>query len=185
MVPATYSNFFAAGANAGAALAGLLFLAVTVGPIPTVGRRAPVERNSVATSAFVALINAFIISLGALIPGANVGVIALPAGVAALVATARTGHDLAEGQHSVRATLRRLVLVGVSALLYGIEAWQSAQLLLKPDDPVAVGVLASILLPVFAIGVLRAWELVGAERHGFLARFSPLRDLDKAMSKTE
>jgi hypothetical protein len=171
-------TFFAASANCGAALAGLLFLAVTVGPVPTVGRNAPVERRAVATSAFVALVNAFLLSLGALIPGAEYGVIALPVAGGSLLAMVRSGRDLAQGQHRARDIIRREVLVAISVILYAIELWQGFQLLGRPDDQGPVAVIASMLLLVYAVAVLRAWELVGAERQGILARFSPLRDLD-------
>jgi hypothetical protein len=185
LVPASFDSFFSASASSGAALAGLLFLAVTIGPIPTVGRRAPVERRAVATSAFIALINAFLLSLGALIPDASLGPVALGVGLVSLVATVRLGRELAQGRRGLAALARRLVLLAASAVLYVSESWQAAQLLMRPDDPVPVEVLASVLMPMYAIGILRAWELVGAERHGFLARFSPLRDLDQVAPQTD
>ena len=178
MIDSTFTTFFSASASSGAALAGLLFLAVTVGPVPTVGRRAPVERRAVATSAFVALVNAFLLSLGALLPGADYGVIALPVAGGSLLATLRTGSDLAQGHLGVATVIRREVLVAVSVLLYAIELWQGVQMLKRPGDSGPVAVIASLLLIVYSVAILRAWELVGAERHGILARFSPLRDLD-------
>jgi hypothetical protein len=177
VINSSFTTFFSASAGCGAALAGLLFLAVTVGPVPTVGRHAPVERRAVATSAFVALVNAFLLSLGALLPGSGYGIIALPVAGGSLLATLRTGSDLAQGQ-SGRSVIRREVLVVVSVVLYTIEAWQGVQLLDRPVDTGPVAVIASLLLIVYAVAILRAWELVGAERHGILARFSPLRDLD-------
>ena len=178
VVAVSFFPFFSASASCGAALAGLLFLAVTVGSVPTVGRRAPVERQSVATSAFIAMINAFLLSLGALVPGADYGVVAVPVALGSLFATLRVGRELAEGQRGAATILRREVLVAVSLVLYGFELWQGLQLLALPQNSTAVPTIASLLLIVYAIGILRAWELVGAERHGFLARFSPLRDLN-------
>ena len=173
-----YTALFSASANASAALAGLLFLAVTVGPVPTVGPRAPVERRTVAASSFVALVNAFFVSLGALVPGANFGSIALPVGLVSVFTTVRIAMELVAGPHTTAARLRRVVLVAASAMIYVIESWQGLQLLLKPDDRGPVSVIASMLLPIYFIGILRAWELIGAQRYGFLARLSPLRDLD-------
>jgi hypothetical protein len=77
------------------------------------------------------------------------------------------------------------VLIAVSALLYVSESWQAARLLMRPDDPAPVAALASMLMPLYAMGILRAWELVGAGRHGVLARFSPLRDLDQLAPRAE
>ena len=173
-----YASLFSTSANAGAALAGLLFLAVTVGSVPTVGRRAPIERRTVAASSFIALVNAFFVSLGALIPGANFGSVALPVGLVSIITTFRIGQELAMGQRTALARLRRLALVGVATVVYAIEAWQGLQLLLKPDDRGPVSVIASMLLPIYFMGILRAWELVGAQRYGILAGLSPLRDLD-------
>jgi len=76
MVPPELSNYFLATAGAGAALIGLLFVAVSIAPEQIVTRRAPMERQAVAASTFTALLNAFFISLGALIPG-SLGTLAL------------------------------------------------------------------------------------------------------------
>jgi hypothetical protein len=68
MVPAIFTNFFIASAGAGGALIGLLFVAVSIAPENTIMEGAPVERQASAGSAFTSLLNAFFISLGALIP---------------------------------------------------------------------------------------------------------------------
>ncbi len=68
MVPPEFANFFIASASAGGALVGLLFVAVSIAPEQIVAAQAPIERQAVATSAFTALMNAFFISLFALIP---------------------------------------------------------------------------------------------------------------------
>lgn len=59
MVPPEFANFFIASAGAGAALVGLLFVAISLAPEQIVTRRAPVERQAVAGSAFTSLVNAF------------------------------------------------------------------------------------------------------------------------------
>src|SRR5205807_9091025 len=66
VVPPAFANFFIASASAGAALVGLLFVAVSLTPERMVTRRAPQERQAVAGSAFTALITAFFISLAEL-----------------------------------------------------------------------------------------------------------------------
>ncbi len=78
MVPPQFLDFFIASTGAGAALAGLLFVAVSLAPEQIVTRRAPMERRAVAGSAFTALINAFFISLVALIPHINFGTLIVP-----------------------------------------------------------------------------------------------------------
>ncbi len=78
MVPPEFLNFFIASASAGAALVGLLFVAVSIAPEIIVTRRAPVERQAVAGSTFTALLNGFFISLVALIPHFNFGALVVP-----------------------------------------------------------------------------------------------------------
>ena len=75
MVPPAFLTFFSASTGAAAALVGLLFVAVSLAPEQIVTRQAPVERRAVAGSAFTALINAFFISLTALIPHFNFGTV--------------------------------------------------------------------------------------------------------------
>ncbi len=69
MVPETFNNFFLASAGIGATLVGLIFVAVSIAPEHIVQANAPIERQAMAASSFTALLNAFFISLGALIPG--------------------------------------------------------------------------------------------------------------------
>ena len=57
MVPAAFHDYFVASTGAGAALVGLLFVAVPIAPERTVVNSAPVERQAVATSAYTALLN--------------------------------------------------------------------------------------------------------------------------------
>ena len=52
MVPEAFHDYFLATSGAGAALVGLLFVAVSIAPERTVMSGAPVERRAVATSAY-------------------------------------------------------------------------------------------------------------------------------------
>jgi len=76
MVPPQFTNFFLASSGAAAALVGLLFVAISVAPEHIVQANAPIERQAMAASSFSALLNAFFISLGALIP-VNTGTLTL------------------------------------------------------------------------------------------------------------
>ncbi len=77
MVSPGLVSFFSASVGAGAALIGLIFVAVSIAPEKTVMVGAPLERQAVAASAYTALLNAFFISLFALIPGTSMGWVAL------------------------------------------------------------------------------------------------------------
>src|SRR5258708_6825442 len=63
MSPGAFTNFFLASAGAGAALVGLLFVAVSVAPEQPFAPGSAPERRGVATAAFIALANAFFVSL--------------------------------------------------------------------------------------------------------------------------
>ena len=54
MVPEAFHDYFIASTGAGAALVGLLFVAVSIAPERTVMRSAPAERRAVALSAYTA-----------------------------------------------------------------------------------------------------------------------------------
>ncbi len=121
MVPPEFANFFIASASAGAALVGLLFVAVSIAPEQMVTRRAPMERQAVAGSAFTALMNAFFISLVALIPHFNVGFVIVPFISLCLVTTLIQAWQLLRLRKGWLSLLRRTFLVLLSVVLYGLE----------------------------------------------------------------
>src|SRR6476646_9964243 len=94
MIPASFDNFLLAVASAGAALIGLLFVAISVRPERLFGARAVREHAAVATSTFTALINGFFISAAALLPAENVGGVALAFALVGLLTTTRLGWQL-------------------------------------------------------------------------------------------
>ncbi len=53
-----------------------------------------------------------------------------------------------------------------SVIFYGYEAWQAVQLIRTPRDTGPIYTLVYILLVAYAIGLARAWELLGATRTG-------------------
>lgn len=179
---AEFANFFAASTGAAAALAGLLFVAISVAPEQTVARSASAERQAVAASSFTALVNAFFISLAALIPGLNLGSVVLVMSILALVHTLSMGWTLARGSRRPLAMLRRMLLVLAGVVVYGFQLRDGMDLLAAPEAAGPLYVLAIILLSVYGIGLLRAWELLGARRQGLVGWLSPLRNQNDADS---
>src|SRR5947199_7175513 len=114
VVSPEFANFFIASASAGAALVGLLFVAVSLAPEQIVTRRAPQERQAVAGSAFTALINAFFISLAALIPNVNFGLVVLPVSGFCLLTSLIQAWPLLRGRRGWLNFLRRAFLVVIS-----------------------------------------------------------------------
>jgi len=72
MIPNAMDNYFLASAGAGAALVGLIFVAISLWPREKLIEAPPAWR-AVAGGSFFALINAFFISLSALNTGLNLG----------------------------------------------------------------------------------------------------------------
>lgn len=180
MVPAELSNYFLATAGAGAALIGLLFVAVSIAPEQIATPRAPIERQAVAASTFTALLNAFFISLGALLPK-SLGWTALVMSSLGLLNSLTLGGHLLRHPKSWQNFIRRAFLILVSLFIYGDEFYNALQLTITPTAVGNAYVLAILLLPVYGVGLLRAWELLGVNRFGLLAWLSPLREVNESM----
>jgi hypothetical protein len=186
MVTGAFTNFFLAGTGAGAALIGLLFVAISIRPGLVASRATHPAVQTAVAMAFTALVNGFFISFGALLPGAGIGGFALVMGAlstwSCLTAavglirhlpedrTARPGRQLARG----------LVLVLAGQLIYGWEiaaGWQAVQ---APKDVGPVWTIANLVIAAYGLGLVRAWELLGARRGvGLLRWLSPLGDSDE------
>jgi hypothetical protein len=160
MVPAPYITFLLASAGASAALVGLLFVAISVAPDRVFGRKAVAQHQTEALSAFTALVNAFLISLGGLDPGINIGTLALVMGLLALSQTLALLRLWPSWRHEQR-MVRGLILFVVSAGAYGYEIWTAQYLIRTPKDTNALDTLLGLLLGAYAIGLVRAWELLG------------------------
>lgn len=186
MVSSDFFNFFIASAGAGAALVGLLFVAVSIAPEAIVTSKAPMERQAVAGSAFTALINAFFLSLVALVPHFNFGSVVVPFSCLCLVTTLIQARHLLLHPKSWQSLLRRTFLVLLSVGLYSLELVNGVQLLAAPSfaQPAIVFEVVWCIIGAFAIGLTRAWQLLGAQRYGIMGWLSPLRDLADSESSS-
>jgi hypothetical protein len=182
MVPSSFDNYFIAMAGAGGALIGLLFVAVSINPERTFGRRAHTQRQAVAANAFSAMVNAFFISAASLIPGQDVlGPITLTlalVGILSALSLAMQALHLLRQHGSHWTTFARvLFMIAASLVIYGLEIANAATLIRDPSDTGAVFSLATLVLAVYGVGLIRAWELLGAPRTGISGWLNPLRDL--------
>jgi len=182
VVPSEFVSFFIASTGAAAALAGLLFVAVSLAPEQIVTRQAPVERQAVAGSAFTALINAFFISLVALIPHFNFGTLIVPFSFVSLLTSLFQAWTLLRPFKSWPSFLRRAIMVCLSLGLYGTELRQGIGLITNPTQVAFVYGMLFLLLGIFALGLTRAWELLGAQRYGLGGWLNPLRDVSERES---
>lgn len=180
MVPETLNNFFLASASIGATLVGLIFVAVSIAPEHIVQASAPIERQAVAASSFTALLNAFFISFAALIPGV-IGFMALLMSTVGLINSLYLAWNLLKERERWQNFVRRVFLILVSIFIYGYEFYVAIRISLNPNSVENIYTLAGLLVGVYAIGLTRAWQLLGARRFGLGGWLSPLRELDETI----
>jgi hypothetical protein len=180
MVPASFQSFFVASAGAGGALIGLLFVAISISP-DRIFRDGHPEPTAVAASAFTALVNAFFVSLGALIPQISIGwFVAIMAGLG-LSNSLNLGIRLFRRGAPRRwlTMLRRGLLVLLSLGIYGFQMYVGINLIKSPTITDWVWSVAFLMLGVYGLGLTRAWELLGAPRYTLLAWLSPMHDVNR------
>jgi hypothetical protein len=74
--------------------------------------------------------------------------------------------------------VRGCVLIVAGLLLYGGELYNALLLLLSPSNSVPLSTLAALLLGIYALGLTRAWQLLGGRGHGLGEWLSPLHDAE-------
>ena len=186
MMPQEFDTFFATSAGASAALIGLLFVAVSrAEPGSVFGREAQADRHAAAAGAFTGLADAFFVSLGALIPGANIGGIVLVVAAVALLGTLGLGRELWRRRFEGRRAGRGALLVLGGFAVYGLQLWCAYWLLGAPSDKDYLSALAFLLLGSYVVGLGRAWELLGAPQRGVLAWLLSPREQDEAGRESE
>lgn len=166
MTPLSLRDFFMAGAGAGSALIGLLFVAVSVSGDRLVrGEDAALQRVR-ASAALTAFTNALAVSLFALIPGHKLGITTIVVSitglgfiVAALLSLRRGGTVKWRRSHDA-VFLVGLLATFVAQLVEGIE------LSVKPHAAGDARTIAVLVVVCFLIGIARSWELLGGPSIG-------------------
>jgi len=186
MIPQTMESYFLASAGASATLVGLIFVAISLWPREKM-LHAPPTWRAVAGGAFFALLNAFFVSLFALNTLVNLGGTALALCLLGLANSLYLGVPLLRSIPVWRKELRAVVAAGVmvvaSLLVYGVEGYFGVQLLLRPNDTFAVGGIAIVLAVLYALGLVRAWELLGIEQIGLRRVLNPLQPMTPARNE--
>ena len=176
MVPNNFYTFFATSAGAGAALIGLLFVAISITPENILKEEAPRERRAVANNTFTAMLNAFFISLGALIPNVNLGAMVIVFGVLSLSNGLGINLQLLRTkklQQKVQwqSIVRKLVSILAPIGLYGYECFLAVLLILSPGNSGDVANITIILIAIYGWGIEQAWEMLGLHRVALLSIF--------------
>jgi hypothetical protein len=134
-------------------LIGLLFVVIALSPGRMIGARADLVSRRLAVSSFTGLVNAFFVSLLALIPGHhNIGY------GAAVVAAISLFHTLR--LHLGSAGEKHIVAFGASVFAYGIELGIAIAFIANPHNTELIDYLAFVLIGCFAVALNRAWLLL-------------------------
>jgi hypothetical protein len=171
MVPSEFTAYFSASASAAAALVGLLFVAVSLAPESTVARSAPVRRRAIAVSAFTGLLNAFFISLSALIPHVDFAGPVLGLSTSSLISTLISTWLLLTRRQRSENPLRLLFIPLLGFAIYGLEIGVCALPLLQaPTSVTPIIWLAFLLFGVYGLALARAWQLMAGVPAAIAAR---------------
>jgi hypothetical protein len=160
VVTAPFVNFFVTSAQAGAALVGLLFVAVSLAPEKIVTREAVPERRAMALGTFTALANAFFVSIFALVPDQNLGYALVLVGVGAFLSTVSGLPEVLRPGSKVAGRNKRRLPIAAGAVAYGLELWQGVVLVGNPQQSSSLYTIAFIIISVYVLGLWRAWQLI-------------------------
>ena len=185
MMPEGFTEFFLASAGTGGAFVGLLFVAISIGPQRTFGDAAMgAPRQHLAEATFLTLLNGFVLSSLALIPGIIVGWVAFVLGIAGILLAIHLiwlfarFHRHGRGRYPPwRDLLRVISLSLIATVVFAIESVVGLRLILRPADVDAFRWLGAIIIGLYALGMLRAWTLLGDPRYGWSGWLNPLQDL--------
>ncbi len=171
MIPGQLSGFFVAGTGAAAALLGLVFVAISINPERIFG--ATSTAHAIATNAVIALADAFFVAFAALLSPGTCAWVALGFGLFAFIGTLGLAYTLIYQELNLRLVAQRIPLILASFVIYGLQCWFAAELLLTPNATWPAYGLAHTLLAVFALGGLRGYQLLCAHLTGLRAWLGP------------
>lgn len=186
MVPSDFIPYFSTSASAAAALVGLLFVAVSLSPESTLARGAPPERRATAVGAFTGLLNAFFISLSALVPHVEFAGPLLGLTISSLISTLISGWILLARRQPLVSALRQAFIVLASFAIYGLEIGLCALPLLQtPTSVQPIVWLAFLLFAVYGLALARAWQLMRDVPAALASRTLAARDRQNVSSDAE
>jgi hypothetical protein len=156
VVPRSYLEFMITAAGAAGAMIGLLFVAVSLRTELVFGKDAPQKARTLASSSFTSLVNAFSLSINAIVPQTNIGYAMCILAVICLYNTL----NLHLRTFGVSTQWRVLV---VSVLNYLAELAGGITLLARPREHWIVNGLCYVIFASFIIALNRAWLLIKSE----------------------
>jgi hypothetical protein len=175
-----YESFFVTSAGASAAILGLLVVAVSVVNADDANPRTRELRTVLAGSAFVALVDIFLVSIVALTGGSVVfGLSSLAVATGGLLATvrlvprAKRAGNFARG---FRARNLNIAFACVSAVAYSLQFGLALALLEDSQSTALQRALVLIIVALYCSALGRAWVVTGISRR-------VVTDLDQVVSQ--
>jgi hypothetical protein len=165
-----YESFFITSAGASAAILGLLVVAVSVVNADDANPTTRELRTVLAGSAFVSLVDIFIVSIVALTGGSAVlGGASLVMAVVGLLATrgliprARQAGNFAPGS---RTRTLNIAFASFSVVAYTVQLVLAAALLTHTQSAGLQHALVLVLVALYCSALGRAWVVTGITRRG-------------------
>jgi hypothetical protein len=163
-----YESFFSASAGASAAILGLLVVAVTVVNSDDANPATRELRTVLAGSAFVALVDIFLVSIVALTGGSVVfGLASLAMGALGLLATRgliprarRAGNFSRES----RTRTLNIAFALISVVSYSVQVGLAAALLAHTQSAALQRGLVLVIVALYCSALGRAWVVTGITR---------------------
>jgi hypothetical protein len=163
-----YEDFFIASAGASAAILGLLVVAIAVVNADDGNPTTRELRTVLAGSAFVALVDIFMVSIVALTGGPVVfGLSSLATAVVGLLATRRLVQRAKRAgnfDRDFRARKLNLVFASVSVAGYSVQLGLAVALLADTNSGALQRALVLVLVALYCSALGRAWEVTGITR---------------------
>jgi hypothetical protein len=165
-----YENFFITSAGASAAILGLLVVAVTVVNSDDANPATRELRTVLAGSAFVALVDIFMVSIVALTGGSVVfGLSSLAMAIVGLLATRRLIPRAKQaGNFSPGSRTRKLniAFASISVAAYSAQLGFAVALLADTRSAALQRALVLVIVALYCSALGRAWVVTGITRRG-------------------
>ncbi len=163
-----YESFFITSAGASAAILGLLVVAVSVVNADDQNPTTRELRTVLAGSAFVALVDIFIISIVALTGGSVVfGISSLAMAAVGLVATRRLVPRAKRAGNFSRDSQTRTLNIAfalISAVAYSVQLGLAVALVANTQSAGLQHALVLVIVALYCSSLARAWEVTGISR---------------------
>ena len=165
-----YENFFIASAGASAAILGLLVVAVSVVNADDENATTRELRTVLAGSAFVALVDIFLVSIVALTGGSVVfGLSSLAMGAVGLLATRRLiprAKRAGNFSPGFRARKLNIAFAAISVGAYSVQLGLAVALLANTQSTALQRALVLVIVALYCSALGRAWMVTGINRRG-------------------